>query len=281
MLLRPRNALICAAAGVVLLIVTWLLAFHVGAFTDADQSIFKGFQTFKHRGGVAGVARFVAQLCDPQQYVYLAVVPMAIAVGRRRPALAVAVATILLGANVTTHLLKPLLAEPRAAALLGGVTPVSPASWPSGHATAVMSLALSTVLAVPSRGRPVTAALVAGFAVAVCYSFLTLGWHYPSDVFGGFLVAAMWTLLAIAALRSRARPGELPDDDRRLPLRTVLTPPIAALGLAAGLTALLALARPYQVVAYVRGHQTFIIGAAAIGMLALMLATALVLALRR
>jgi hypothetical protein len=61
----------------------------------------------------------------------------------------------------------------------------------------------------------------------------------------------------------------------------VLTPPIAALGLAAGLTALLALARPYQVVAYVRGHQTFIIGAAAIGMLALMLATALVLALRR
>src|SRR5947209_14947 len=218
MLLRPRNAMIGAGVGVVLLIVTWALALHVGVFKDADQAIFRGFSHFRHRGHVATVARFVATLCDPQPYVYLAAVPIAIALGRRRPRLAVAVGTVLLGANVTTHLLKPLLAEPRATSLLGGATPVGPASWPSGHATAAMSLALSTVLAVPARARPLTAALGAAFAVAVSYSFLTLGWHYPSDVFGGFLVAATWTMLAIAALRSRDRPRELPDDDRRLPL---------------------------------------------------------------
>ena len=56
------------------------------------------------------------------------------------------------------------------------------------------------VLAVPSRMRPATAAFGAAVAVAVSYSFLTLGWHYPSDVFGGFLLAGCWTLLAVAAV---------------------------------------------------------------------------------
>ena len=63
-----------------------------------------------------------------------------------------------------------------------------------------MSLALASVLAVSGSMRPAVAALGALFAVAVSYSFLTLGWHFPSDVFGGFLVAATWTLLAIAGL---------------------------------------------------------------------------------
>ena len=63
------------------------------------------------------------------------------------------------------------------------------ASWPSGHATAAMSFALCAVLAAPARLRPLVAAVGAAFAVAVCYSFLALAWHYPSDVLGGFLVA--------------------------------------------------------------------------------------------
>ena len=29
---------------------------------------------------------------------------------------------------------------------------------------------------------------MAAFAIAVSYSFLELGWHYPSDVLGGFLI---------------------------------------------------------------------------------------------
>ena len=276
--------MIAAGAGVVLIALTRLLAFHVGVFKDADQSIFSGFYHLSYHGGVAAVARFVADLCNPSPYVYLAAVPMAIALSRRRLRLVAAVGTILLGANVTTHLLKPLLAEPRAASLFGGVAPIDPGSWPSGHATAAMALALSTVLAVPARRRPLVAALGAVFAVAVCYSFLTLGWHYPSDVFGGFLVAATWTMLAIAALRSRdqLRPARaVLGTDRRLSVRTILIPPIGALSFAAVLTGFLALARPHEVVTYAHDHGAFMIGAAAIGMLALTLATALVLALRR
>ena len=281
MVLRPRNALIAAAMGVALLVLTWLLAFHAGAFGNVDQSVFRDFNRLGEHVRLAGIARFVADLCNPNPYVYLAAVPVVIALSRRRLRLVLAVGTILLGANVTTQLLKPLLAHPRAASLFGGVSPLGPASWPSGHATAAMALALSTILAAPARFRPLAAAVGATFAVAVSYSFLSLGWHYPSDVFGGYLVAATWTLLAIAALRSRdpIRPRREPD--RRLSLRAALTPALGAVALAGGLTIGLALARPHEVVTYARGHAVFMVGAAAIGVVALALATALVLALRR
>src|SRR5947209_6237800 len=234
MLLRPRNALIGAVGGVVLIVVTWALAFHVGVVRNADQSIYSGFNHLSYHGGVSGVAHVVADRCNPNPYVYLVAIPMLIALARRRLRLALAVGTILLGANVTTQLLKPLLAEPRAASLLGGVTPVAPASWPSGHATAAMALALSTVLSVPARVRPLAAALGAAFAVAVCYSFLTLGWHYPSDVFGGFLVAATWTLLGVGALLASDARGARPVAEEvrsveRVSLPAALMPVAAAL----------------------------------------------------
>lgn len=283
---RARLALIGAATGVILLIVTWYAAFHIGVFQRADQSIFRGFADL-HRPRVDRVARFIADLCDPKPYVYFAAIPVLVAAARRRPRIAAAVGIILLGANVTTQLLKPLLAEPRAASLLGGVSPVSAASWPSGHATAAMSLALCSVMAAPSRLRPFLAALGAAFAVAVSYSFLTLGWHYPSDVFGGFLVAATWTLLGVAALftaearyprRATGLGGALTQP---VSVREALGPPAVALLAALTLAGAVALARPHAVVAYVRAHEVFMVGAATIAALGLALATGLMLALRR
>jgi hypothetical protein len=47
-------------------------------------------------------------------------VPLLIAVTRRRLWLALKIGVILLGANLTTFVLKPLLAQPRAESLLGG-----------------------------------------------------------------------------------------------------------------------------------------------------------------
>ena len=113
------------------------------------------------------------------------------------------------------------------------------------------------------------AALGAAFAVAVSYSFLTLGWHYPSDVLGGFLVAAIWTLLgsprcSVFALTRRGRApwraaGEDPDSAgagvRRRP---------RCIGCGVALAALVAVARPHEVVSYARLHTAFVIGAAAI-----------------
>src|SRR5436305_13050222 len=111
---RARNAIIGAFVLLALLIATWFAAFHIGLFKHADQSIFRGFGDLHHRPHVGTIASFLANLCNPNPYVYFCAVPVLVAVGRRRLWVALAVGAIILGANVTTQLLKPLLAEPRA-----------------------------------------------------------------------------------------------------------------------------------------------------------------------
>lgn len=260
------------------LVATWYAAFHVGFAQRADQSILLGFFDVADHHGVISLANFVANLCSPVPYVFFAWIPMLVAVLRGRPRVALAIGVILLGANLTTHVLKPLLATPRPYDMRDAI---GSGSWPSGHATAAMSFVLCCVLAAPSRVRPVVAAVGAVFAVAVCYSFLALGWHYPSDVLGGFLVATTWTLLAISGLRAIEKHNIRAVSAPRLQLAHELGPPAAAVAGAAGLGLLVALARPHAVLAFTRAHEWFVLGAAGIGLVALALATGLMLAVRR
>jgi membrane-associated phospholipid phosphatase len=281
---RSEIAFAGAGAGAVLLALTWLLALHVGIFERADQSILAGFVDLHAHRGVDRLAAAIAHLCNPNPYVFLAAVPVTVAVVRRRARALMAIGAILLGANVTTQLLKPLLAQPRADQLIHGLVYINPASWPSGHATAAMSLALCCVLAAPPRLRPAVACVGAAFAVAVSYSFLTLAWHYPSDVFGGFLVAGTWTMLAIAVVFRtdvrRARLGEGAEPSR-VSVSDALAPQAAlVLGIAV-LAGLVALVRPDAVFGYARAHEVFVVGAGAIGLLALAVASAITLAMRR
>jgi membrane-associated phospholipid phosphatase len=279
-----RIAVVGAAIAAALLFLTWFLAFHVPWFERLDLNVLGGF-TSLHRPRVNDIEHFIAELCNPNPYVYLAGAVVLVALARRRPGVALMIAAILLCANMTTQLLKPLLAAPRS--VPAGTWPISAAAWPSGHATAAMSLALCSVLAAPSRLRPVVAALGAAFAVAVSYSFLTLNWHYPSDVFGGFLVATVWTLSGIAllfALRARfaGDPRTEPVDTAERPsVRQALRPSAVALLGAIGLAGLVALAHPHAVVSYAEAHTGFVVGACAIAALGLVLATGVMLALRR
>jgi membrane-associated phospholipid phosphatase len=217
--------------------------------------------------------------------VFLAAIVVVMALLRRRPRVAVTVGLIMLGANVTTQVLKPLLAAPRGSAF-GPLDPTV-GTWPSGHATAVMSLALCVVIAAPPRLRPYAGAAMAAFAIAVCYSFLELGWHFPSDVLGGFLVAATWTLLGAAALwwldaRRPVRRRELSPTGRpQFSIGEALAPAAALILAGLFLAGVVALARPHAVIAYANAHGLFIVGAAAIALLVLTLATAATLVLRR
>jgi membrane-associated phospholipid phosphatase len=280
---RSRTALLGAGISLALLALIWLLAFRTGLGQHADQSIFNGFAGLQ-RPRVNGLAKFVAGLCDPEPFVALGAAIVAVALARRRPRIALAVAVLLVGANVTTQLLKPLLAAPRAHSLLSTVAEPAFGSWPSGHATAAMSLALGLVLAVPARRRPIAGALGALFAVAVSYSFLTLGWHYPSDVLGGFLVAVTWTQLAVAGVvladARHARRAE-PSARHSVAWRAALAPSAWAVAGVAAVAGLVALWRPHEVIAYASGHAAFVAGAAAIGALAFGLSSAVMLSMRR
>lgn len=285
---RARISLAGAAASLVLLVITWYLSHHVGFARRVDNSILLGFAQL-NRPRLDQVTNFVANLCDPQWYVFLALIPVGMALARRRYRVAVMLALVLLGANETTQLLKPVLGS---TAGQPGWWPIGEGTWPSGHATASMTLALCTVIAAPPRRRPAVAAAMVAFALAVCYSFLELEWHYPSDVFGGFLVAATWTLLGVAGLSiyeaRRRRPESASEaatavgtGASRFSIGEALTPMVALLAVAAVCIGLVLLARPAAVISYARGHELFVVGAAAIAALGLVLASGLTLMLRR
>jgi hypothetical protein len=144
-----------------------------------------------------------------------------------------------------------------------------------------MSFVLCAVLAAPQRARPFVVAAGAVFAVAVCYSFLALGWHYPSDVLGGFLVATVWTLLAISWLLAVEHRELTPATRSRARLWHELGPSALTVLGAVVLALLIALARPHAVVTFARTHEAFMLGASVIGAVALALATGLMLAVRR
>lgn len=281
---RARTALLAAVGSVALLVLVRLAAFHIARLEDADETVLRGFGGLAQHPHVSRLASLIAGLCDPQPYLGLALAPLGIALARRRWWLAVGVGGLLLGANLTTELLKPLLATPRVGRPLPGGLPIAPASWPSGHATASMALALALVLAVPGRWRGWAAVAGAAFSVAVCYSFLTLEWHYPSDVIGGYLVAVSWGLLAVAAVltierRHGRRSGA--SATARMPLWELLMPALSAVGLAAAAALALAVARPHAVVGYLSTHRQFTLGAAAIALLGLVLATSFTALTRR
>lgn len=280
MVRRPRFALLGALATTAGLAVVWLLAFRIPVAHAVDGSILSGF-TGLSTPGVDRVAQAVATVCDPHPFVIWSALVILVAVLRRRPRTAVAVAVVLMGANVTTQLLKPALAQHRYSDLLSSYHQVGSVSWPSGHATASMSLALCAVMVAPARWRPRVAALGGAFVVAVVFSFLTLHWHYPTDVLGGFLVAATWTLVVVAALwwaEARWPQRTTPSSPPRL---AETLAPAGVAGLAAVvLLAVVLLARPVEVLTYVDDHTAFVVGAAAIGVLALALASGLALMLR-
>jgi membrane-associated phospholipid phosphatase len=277
---RPVTAIAAALACLGGLVVTGILTFGSGRARWLDGAALQGFVGLD-RPATRGPAEVVAALGDPLPYVLLGAAMVALALARGRPRIALAVPVVLAASSLTTQILKPLLADPRTCDCLADAR-VSAASWPSGHATGAMALALCAVLVAPAPWRPTMAVVGAGVAVAVSYALLTLGWHYPSDVLGGYLVAAFWMAAAIAALRAAgerwpARSGR----EAAVRWGAALAPAgIGALVSLVGLAAV-ALARPDGAVRYAAAHTAFVFVAAALAAAAAATAGAFAAALRR
>lgn len=183
------------AAGTALLTLVWFATFHIPLIEHADVFVFRGFGEVGSRPRIAWFAHSVARLCNEKPYLCLCGLPVLLAIARRHLWLVLEIGAILVGANLTTQVLKPLLAHPRIENL------ISATSWPSGHTTAAAALALCCVVAAPARLRPLMAGGGAVFVAATGYSLLLTKSHYPSDVIAGLLVADIWTLLGVGAAR--------------------------------------------------------------------------------
>lgn len=267
----PKRALppLAVAAGCALAAVfVWLTAYHLGPVEAIDHRTFDGFLGLA-RPATSGWAEQFSHLADPGPFLLFAAILVVVALLRRRPRTAIAVAVILAGSNLSTQLLKPALAEPET---FRGIE----TAWPSGHATAAMALVLCLLLVVPVRFRPAAAALGGLFALAVVYSILILGSHEPSDVLGGFLMAGAWTALGVAALRAAA-----PERDPALRTAAALLPTGLAAATLSGVVGAVALSHWEGTLDYVTAHTTFVAGAAVITLGALGMSTAAALALTR
>ena len=277
----PARAFAGAVTAALGLALVGYLAHSSATVRWADAAALHGFEQGEGRFGLTGVCERLAHLADPASFVMLGAALFAVALVRGQYRVAAAVPLVLIGANLTTQILKPAVASPRLSEWLGsGQIPA--ASWPSGHSTASMSLVLCAILVSSPRLRPLVATLGAFLAVGVGYSLLALGWHFPSDVLGGYLVAATWALLGVAALR--AADGRWPARTGRavaVRLGEALAPPLLAV-VAAFVAALGVVAvHPEAVVEAGRGNASFVAGAFMIAGLGLAVATALVLVLRR
>lgn len=189
---RPLPLVAFAMVSAMLAGLVWVAAFLTPIGERFDRAVLTAFENTGELS-IRPRIQAVETLADQGPFVLIALVITVVALARRRLLVAALVPVVLLAANATTQALQvlaPRLAERGANDLV----------WPSGHATAAMSLALCAVLVASPRLRPAAAALGAGYAVAVGYAKVALGDHLPSDVIGGFLVAATFALLGAAAL---------------------------------------------------------------------------------
>ena len=126
---------------------------------------------------------------------------IALALVQRRPRLAVVAGVVIVGANLTTQLLKLLVLD--RTDLLDGLFYPLPNSFPSGHATAAASVAVAALLVLPPLLRAPSVFLSAVVVAIVGISTLVAGWHRMADAVGGVFVATAWGggLAAILAWR--------------------------------------------------------------------------------
>ena len=262
MAVRRHLPLLAALACLIGLVAAGVFALALPAAHERDAAMLHGFVGLD-RPSVHRAIWFVAHLGDTLPYACAGLLCIAVALARRRGWRALAVACLLAVTGATTQVLKHALAQPRIEHWLP--EQVATNSWPSGHSTAAMTLALCAVLVAPPALRGAAAMLGGAFAVGVGYAVLVLGWHYPSDVLGGFLVAGLWTSLAVAVLHR----VEAPE-----PARRPVWEPVAGLAGGAGVVAAVVLgARADTVALYTSERPTFAAGALTIALLALVLVT--------
>jgi membrane-associated phospholipid phosphatase len=179
----------------VALVVLYVVAVHTSWGQQVDDAALSGRTT---RPNVLHATDRLLNTISITSIVLIGAVIVAVALARGRWHLAITAAVVILGANLTTEFLKHELLGRHD--LVTGANPLPTPSFPSGHTTVAMSLALGLVLVVPASIRAVTALGGLAYAGLVGTGTVTAGWHRPSDAMGAYLVATAWAAAGAAGL---------------------------------------------------------------------------------
>ena len=194
--LTARLAALAAAAGLGVALL-YVLAVRTGGGRRLDDLTWGSFAPGSR--AVEGTKDLLNTI-SVSSLALLGLAIMAVALLRARPRVALGAGVLVLGANLTTHWLKATLGRP-------GIDEAG--TYPSGHVTVAMSLAMALVLVAPPWARPVAALLGTAYASAIGVGVIAASWHRPSDVVGAYLVVVGWTAAVTAVLAGPAGAGEL------------------------------------------------------------------------
>jgi membrane-associated phospholipid phosphatase len=190
--------------------------------------------------------------------VLVCVAAAAIGVLRRRLDDAVGAALLVIGANLTTQLLKTRLDRPNLDEF------PAPNSFPSGHTTAAASVAFALIIALPHAVRGMVTLIGATYVTVIAVATVWAEWHRPSDTVAALLVVLAWGGL-VAALVRLLRWRRPPSARRPTRLTTLLLTVVGTITAVAGLIGLLAMVLSERVTPDpVSGRFAFLAGAAAI-----------------
>jgi membrane-associated phospholipid phosphatase len=186
-----RRALAVAAVSVIALIAIYVVFVRSATGQRFDQLALDHLgDRISSREAVAGWLRGVT--VGVVAVVLLGCLVVAYVRGRLR--LGIIAVGVVVGANVSTEVLKHLVFS----------RPHLGHGWanslPSGHATVVTSLALAALLVSPRSWRGVVGV---GASVAVTVAgvgTVIANWHRPSDVVAAFAVCLVWGALGLAAV---------------------------------------------------------------------------------
>ena len=145
-----RAALRAAALSLAGLILTGTVALALPAGRGLDATTLHGFMGFD-RPVLDPVILLVIQVGNPVIYAFLGALIALAAHRRHQPRLALAIVAILFASVATSEVLKVVLAGSRPGDWISPNWSIGRASWPSGHATAAMSLSMCALMASPRR----------------------------------------------------------------------------------------------------------------------------------
>lgn len=258
-LARPLLSLLVAAVCGAAVVLMARGAVGTASGQRLDQLTLSGSRN--HDGLLSRIAELAVETVSMPVIIALLALTAVIALLRRRPALLLPLASLVLGANLTTQVIKHLLVSRE---VLGPGIESTTNSFPSGHSTLAATTMIALVL-VAGRARPLVAPLGLLWSGAAGIGTLVTGWHRPSDVIGAIAVSAAWTFLVLGvdglhtrrrlrraaarADRGRRRRGrDLRQDVPRLPRAelacALVLGVIGAVGLVAGAAGIVGLPLP-------------------------------------
>lgn len=190
------NAVAMAVVAIAALLVTVRVAIHSVSGFVHDQRLMDSL------GGTTEAWNSIVGVLEKVTIASVALclaVCVVIAVVQRRWAIALGAAVMVVGANITTQVLKYDVLH----------SVVGTNSLPSGHTTVGLSLALAAMLVSPRAWRPLVTAGAAFLATFIGAGTVAAHWHRPGDVVAAATICLGWAAVAvlIGSLLGRRAPG--------------------------------------------------------------------------